>query len=313
VIAEDLSQMASGSDNRSSRGGALLCTLAAAGGAATGIFAKVAYDAGLDVSTLLLLRFIVAAAVLWGIVAWRRPARPTRRVVLLAIGLGAGAYALQAATYFASLEHLDAGLASMLVYVYPTLVLVGAVLLRRERATVRRVAALGVASVGTVLVLMGGGSGGGAVAPIGIALVFATAIVYTAYVLVIERHSGDTDPFLMTAMVITSAGVSVGIWSGAHGGPDVSHIGASGWWAVLAIATVSTVVPTAAFLAGIRRLGPATGSIVATLEPVIAVVLAMVLFGDHLGPLQLLGGLGVIAAVVVVNLRIGPRPEIVSA
>jgi drug/metabolite transporter (DMT)-like permease len=289
------------------REGVLLCLLAAAGFAAMAIFAKLAYEAGLDVPSLLLLRFGVAAVILWGIVAVRRPQRPTLRAVLLAIGLGAVGYAAEAAAFFASLERLDASLASMLLYVYPTLVLVGAVAMGRERATPRRVGALGLATAGTVLVLLGGGGATGALDPVGIALVFFAAVAYTAYILVSERHGSDTDPILMIAMIITAAFVSLGLFNAAQGGPHLAHVTAQGWEAVLAIAVVSTVIPTAAFLMGIRKVGPATGSIVATLEPVITVTLAVIVFGDRLGPLQLLGGLGVIAAVVIVNLRTRPR------
>jgi drug/metabolite transporter (DMT)-like permease len=291
--------------------GILLCMLAAAGFAAMAIFAKLAYAAGFDVSSLLLMRFVIAGIVLWAIVAIRRPARPSLKTVALAAGLGAVGYAVQAATFFASLQRLDASLASLLLYVYPTLVLVGAVLIGRERATRRRIGALALASAGTVLVLLGG-AGIGAIDPVGIALVFAAAITYTAYILVSDRHGTDTDPFLLTAMIITAAAIAVGLWSATHGGPDL-HVAAQGWEAVAAIALVSTVVPTAAFLLGMRRVGPATASIVATLEPVITVTLAMIVFGDRLGPLQLLGGAGVIAAVVLVNLRVGSRRRVVAA
>ncbi len=112
-------------------------------------------------------------------------------------------------------------------------------------------------------------------------------------------------------MIITAAAVAVGAWSLTHGGPDL-RVGAAGWEAVVAIALVSTVVPTAAFLLGLRRVGPATASIVATLEPVITVALAMVVFGDRLRPLQLLGGAGVIAAVVLINLRVGSRQRVAA-
>ena len=291
--------------------GVLLCLLASAGFAAMAIFAKLAYEAGFDVASLLLMRFVIAGAVLWAIVAIRRPARPTLKAVLVALGLGAVGYAVQAATFFASLERLDASLASLLLYIYPTLVLIGAVVIGRERATRRRVAALALASAGTVLVLLGGGSVG-ALDPLGIAFVFAAALSYAVYILVSDRHGNGTDPFLLTAMIITAAAVSLGLWTATHGGPHLGDVAAQGWEAVIAISIVSTVVPTAAFLIGMRRVGPATAAIVATLEPVITVVLAMVVFGDHLGPVQLLGGAGVIGAVVLVNLRVGSRERVAA-
>jgi drug/metabolite transporter (DMT)-like permease len=102
------------------------------------------------------------------------------------------------------------------------------------------------------------------------------------------------------------------LWTATHGGPHL-HVAAQGWEAVTAIAVVSTVVPTAAFLVGLRRIGPATAAIVATLEPVITVVLAVIVFGDHLGPIQLLGGAAVIGAVVLVNLRVGSTQHVAAA
>jgi drug/metabolite transporter (DMT)-like permease len=290
--------------------GVLLCMLAAAGFAAMAIFAKLGYEAGFDVPSLLLMRFLIAGAVLWIVVAIRRPARPPLRTILLAAGLGAIGYAVQAATFFASLERLDASLASMLLYVYPTLVLVGAVVIGRERATRRRVGALALASAGTVLVLLGGGATG-ALDPAGVVLVFAAAVTYAAYILISDRHGTETDPVLLTAMIITAAAVAVGLWTATHGGPHL-HVAAQGWEAVSAIAVVSTVVPTAAFLVGLRRIGPATAAIVATLEPVITVVLAVIVFGDHLGPIQLLGGAAVIGAVVLVNLRVGSTQRVAA-
>jgi drug/metabolite transporter (DMT)-like permease len=184
------------------------------------------------------------------------------------------------------------------------------VIIGRERATRRRVGALALASAGTVLVLLGGGSTG-ALDPAGVGLVFAAALTYAAYILISDRHGTETDPVLLTAMIITAAAVAVGLWTATHRGPHL-HVAAQGWEAVSAIAVVSTVVPTAAFLVGLRRIGPATAAIVATLEPVITVVLAVIVFGDHLGPIQLLGGAAVIGAVVLVNLRVGSTQRVAA-
>jgi drug/metabolite transporter (DMT)-like permease len=281
--------------------GVLLCLLAAAGFAAMAIFAKLAYRAGFDATSLLLVRFLVAAVVLWAIVAVRRPARPTLRIVLIAVALGAIGYAVQAATFFLALERIDASLASLLLYVYPTLVLVGAILLGRERATRRRVTALALASAGTVLVLAGGASG--ALDPTGVALAFGAAVSYTGYILFADRTAGAADPVLLVAMIITAAAVVVGLFDVATGGPDLAHIAPSGWTSVVGVAVVSTVAPVIAFLLGMQRVGPATASIVSTIEPVITVALAMVVFGEQLAPIQVLGGAAVLSAVVLVNLR----------
>ncbi len=282
------------------RQGVVLCLLAAAGFGAMAIFAKLAYQAGFDARTLLLGRFAIAALVLWAIVAVRRPAWPSWRVVVGALALGAIGYAVQAATFFAALERIDASLASLLLYAYPALVLLGGLALGRERASRRRIAALALASAGTILVLAGGGAG--ALDGAGVALALGAAIAYAAYVLAADLVDRRTDPILLTALIVTAATVTVGGWSAAAGGV-AGGVSATGWAAVAAVAVVSTVLPVVAFLLGLRRIGPASASIVSTVEPVITVALAMAVFGERLGPLQALGATAVLGAVVLVNVR----------
>jgi drug/metabolite transporter (DMT)-like permease len=68
-----------------------------------------------------------------------------------------------------------------------------------------------------------------------------------------------------------------------------------------ALAVVSTVGAVALFFAGLRRVGPTAASILSTLEPMVTVALAFAVFGESLGPAQLLGGALVLAAVLTVR------------
>jgi drug/metabolite transporter (DMT)-like permease len=288
---------------RREQSGLALCLLSAAGFGAMAIFAKVAFRAGFDVGTLLDVRFALAAAVMWGIVAVRRPAWPDRRGLLTALGLGALGYSVQAALFFGAVRRMDASLASLLLYTYPALVAATAIALRRERASRRRLAALGLASGGAVLVLVGGGTG--AIQGTGALFAFGAAVAYTAYILVADRAVRAVDPFLMTALIVTGAAATVWIATLAEGGPLLA-VGAAGWLAVAGTAIVSTVVPATAFLLGLARVGPSTAAIVSTFEPVVTVTLAVLLLGDRLHAWQLLGGVLVLAAVVAINARREP-------
>jgi len=282
------------------RHGIALCVISAAGFGAMAIFAKLAYGAGLDVWTLLLARFGLAAAVLWAVVAVRRPPWPALRVVGFAFALGAVGYAVQAATFFASLERIDASLAALLLYAYPALVVIAGIALGRERADRRRLGALALAAGGTVLVLAGGGAG--ALDGTGVALALAAAVAYTAYILAADRTVGGADPVLLTALVVTAAAVVIGAFTAARGGPHLDA-GAGGWAAIGAIAVVCTVLPVLAFLLGLARVGAGTASIVSTVEPLVTVLLAMAVFGEHLTLVQAAGGALVLAAIVLVNAR----------
>ena len=159
------------------RMGPLLCLLSAAGFGAMAIFGKLAYDAGVEVGDLLLVRFAVAAALLLAVAAATGALRGLpRRSVLAGLGMGAIGYATQSGLYFAALERMDASLLALVLYVYPALVLLGAVALGRERASVGRVPALHRAR-GHRAVLVGAASGD--LDALGTAMGFGAALAYT--------------------------------------------------------------------------------------------------------------------------------------
>ena len=280
--------------------GPLFCLLSAAAFGAMAIFGKYAYDAGVTVGDLLLVRFGMAAAVLLPLAFATGALRGlARRAVLAALAMGAVGYATQAGLFFLALERMDASLLALVLYTYPAFVLVGAVLLRREKATRKRVLALVAALSGTVLVLAG--AGGGAVDALGVAMGVGAALAYTTYILVGDKVLAGTPPLALSALVCTGATVTFLLVSVPSGGPELAFA-AEGWGWLAAIALVSTVAAVIAFFAGLDRVGPSAAAILSTLEPVVTVGLAAAAFGESLAGLQLAGAGLVLSAVVVMQL-----------
>lgn len=266
------------------------------------IFAKLAYEDGANTATLLTLRFTCAALVLWAIVALRSAPRPSRRVVLGGAALGLFGYSLQAGGYFAALNHLDASLVALVLYTYPAFVMVGAVALGRERASALRIGALAVAATGVVLVLVGGASG--ELNATGVLLATGASAAYATYILTADTVVPGADPFTLTAIVATGATTSVGLFTVATGQLDLGF-GGGGWASLAGLVVVSTILPITTFFLGLERVGPSTASIVSAVEPAFTVALAALVFGETLGPVQLLGGALVLSAVVLLQLRAG--------
>lgn len=285
--------------------GILLCVASAAFFGAMGIFGKLAYDEGVTVGTLLSVRFALAAAMFWALLAasgrLSSLRRLGRREVALALGLGAIGYAAQAGAYFASLKRLDASLLSLLLYTFPVMVALAAAALGRERLTRGVVSALALASFGGVLVL--GGAPSGALDPLGTALGLLAAVVYSAYILTSAPVSARMDPLVLATLVATGAAFTLTVAGVADGdlSPAAVSLGGYGWLA--AIAVVSTVGAISLFFAGLSRVGPTTASIVSTFEPVTAIALAALVFGESLSALQLVGAALVLGAVVALARR----------
>jgi drug/metabolite transporter (DMT)-like permease len=293
--------------------GRLLCLGSAAAFGAMAIFGKLAFDAGATAGTLLSMRFILAAAALWSIALARRGGlravrAVARRDVAVGLGLGACGYALQSGCYFLALERLDASLLSLLLYTFPAIVTVAAVALGRERFDGRRVAALALVSAGLTLVLAGAGTG--ALEGAGVALGLGAALVYSAYILISDGIAQRLPALTLATLVCTGAALSLTIGPAAIGQLRLGELSPAGWGWLACLAGVSTVGAIAMFFAGLSRVGPSTASILSTVEPLVTVALAFVVFGERLSVVQLAGGALVLAAVLVLQAHRAPQQVI---
>lgn len=281
--------------------GALLCLVAAASFALQPILVRIAFDDGASVASVGAIRFALAAVVL-GVLARRAIAAASFRMLLAPFLLGLTIYGLETGLFFASLQRIDVSLASLLMCSYPALVVAGAILVRRERASRRRLVALVVALGGVSLVLAGGI--GGAFDPLGIFLALAAAVSYAAYVLVSDRLLATTEPLVLATLLCAGAAVAFAFGGTATG--SLHGVDPSVLLVVVAIAIAATVLPIAAFLAGVRRIGPSRATILGTVEPPLTIALSALVFGERLGALQLAGAGLVLSGVLILQLRRRP-------
>ena len=276
-----------------------LVLLSAAMFGSLGVLAQLAYGAGVSVLGLLLGRFTVAGAVLWLIVLVLRRPLPSRRGLLTAVALGVG-YSSTALSFAASLKHIEAGLADLLLFAYPVLVSLGAAALGRERFSSRRAVALAAATAGIGLALTGGGTG--VIDPVGVALALAAALIYALYVLASSSLLGTTDPFVLAASVSSGAAITFFADAAIHG-QLAPRGGVTGMGLVIAVALSSSVIGTSAFMAGVRRLGASRASIVSSAEPALTAAFAFAAFGDRFGTVQLVGAGLVLASVPILEVK----------
>lgn len=275
--------------------------LSALGFGSMAVFARHAYAAGVDTSTLLLLRFTMAAAVLWIAFAAKGASLPRGRPLLLLAAMGGVGYAGQAFAFFTALSLGSAGLAALLLYLYPALVaLLSRAVLKHPLSPVQ-VGAVATALAGSALTV-GAAPEGSAVA---VLFGLLAALIYSAYILVGSRLPGNVTPTASSAVVISAAALVYAAVAVVRG---VSlPVGAAGWLAIVAIALVSTAMAIAFFLAGLERLGPVRASIYSVLEPVFTLVLASTFLGERLTVPRLAGGALILAAVVVLARADGAR------
>ncbi len=289
------------------REGVLYCLGAAVAYSVTAPFVKIAYAAHVNAVTLLTVRYLVAALFFWILIVRTGRGLPPRATIVRGLLLGMICQAGQTFLFASALARIDAALAILLLYAYPAIITVAAVLIGRERLTLRRVIALGVASGGVALVTLGPHSG--KADSLGILLALGAAVVYSITLLTGHAILRATPSFTLAALVATGAAMTF-TTAGLVGGGLRFDFSLWGWLPIVGLALCASVIATVANYAGISRVGPTVASILGTMEIPLGVVFATLLLGERLFPLQIVGGLLVLSAVLLLQVRrVGSRAQ----
>ena len=267
------------------------------------IFAKVAYAHGADPISALAVRFAIAGICMVAVMRARGHRFPRGRLLGALIGLGGIGYVVESLAFFTALTMASAALVSLLLYVYPAIVTVLAATVLKQRLTAVKVAAVVLALLGTALTIGRAPSG----TPLGIVLGVVSALAYAVYILISSRLAPRAGAIPASTIVMLSAAVVFAVITAVRG--PALPTAATGWFALLGMALVSTVTAIVAFFAGLERIGPAEASTVSTMEPVVTVILAAVVLGESISAGQVAGGTMILVAVLLLA-RAG-RPRLV--
>jgi drug/metabolite transporter (DMT)-like permease len=280
-----------------------------------GLIAKPVYAEGVGWHTLMVWRFVVGAALAW---AWllASPSRREalrgvdRRAIVVAMALGV-LYTGNSATYFAGLETVPVSLAALIVYIYPALVAVLSLRVGQALTGGRAWAALGLALAGVALAV-GSVRPSGAPQVTGLVLLVSSPIIYSVWIVLAARLSGERrtavgeamsgglEPAAASALMMSATAATYVVGAIALGRPMLpSEVPAAVQPAMLAMGLVSTFVAIQTFYAGARRIGAAQASLLSTVEPIWTISLAAWLLGESLTPPQLVGGALILGGVVL--------------
>lgn len=278
--------------------GILLVVLSAVGFGTLGIFGLYAQQAALSIPTVLAFRFLLAAVLVWALLAAQGRLTVLRgRTLAIALGLGAFGYATQSGLYFLGLEYMTAGLVAIVLYTYPAFVVVLAITVIGERATPVMIVALCLA-IGGVALVTGADPDGASL--IGVAIVLGAATAYAVYITVSRALLDRVDPLVLTAYVLPAAGgtfLAIGTATGQFTIPTAP----SAWLILLCIALVATALPVVAFFAGIKYVGASRAGIISTVEPPVTVALGAALFAEPVTTATLVGGALILLGVVLLE------------
>lgn len=292
--------------------GAVMVLLSAVCFSSKAVIVKLAYQYHVDSVSLLTLRMFFSVPVFL-VTAYLSKASTqangqlttlTKKDYFWLILMGFVGYYLSSLFDFMGLQYITAGLERLILFVYPTLVVVLSAIFLKKPIQRNQFMALILTYAGVLLVLVGdvhlesrsnmikGGL-----------LVFASAVTYASYII----GSGQLIPkfgtvrFTSYAMTLAAFGVFAHyLIAGQH---HILELPTPVYWYSFLMAMVATVAPAYLLSAGIQRVGAGNASIIASIGPISTILLAYIFLGERVSFIQLMGTAIVLAGILLITIR----------
>jgi drug/metabolite transporter (DMT)-like permease len=271
------------------------------------ILVKLVYAAyPVSATTLLFLRMTLSAPFFLAMAWWLRGAPPiARRDWAGIVALGFIGYYLASLLDFLGLQFVPAGIGRLIMFLYPTIVVVLSALFLHKAPSRREIAALGVTYAGIALVVSRqfGAAPEARLFLFGALLVFGAATCYASYLVAGSRlvqRVGTARFTAYTMLVSTVPAVTQFALLESRAAlvlPDLV------WGYAALLATACTVLPVFLVAEALKRIGANHFALIGALGPVTTVLADFVWLGGRLAPLQIAGGALVIGGVLLVSLK----------
>ncbi len=260
-----------------------------------------AYETGMNAFDVLFFRFFFAGILFYFILRLRKETLAITwlqmRILLI---MGIVGYVMMNATLFLSYNYLSIGLATTIHFAYPIVVTILAYFFYKQKLRRIGIIALFLATLGIILLSADDYSINSI---LGLVLSFSSAVFFAAYVLLIahpEIKSMSPWKILFYVSLLTTVLLFVGEL--CFGTTPFVRLTGMGCLYMLILSVGCTVVSLALFTLGIKRMGPATACILATLEPITSILLGALFLGEQFNLQIGVGCVFVIVAVVLISL-----------
>lgn len=283
--------------------GAIYMIISACAYATQSILGKFAYESGLTPESLLILRYLFTAILITPYLLFRRISIIARSPLVI---MQAVLWVVNGLCFFHALKYLSASVAVVVFFCHPVLVAITAAVTFKEKLTSRLIFGL-VSAVTGVICISGLLGGVGVMSSLGLLFIIISALLYTIYSLISQRSVVMVSP-----MAITNSLAIVGVVILLLFYHDLGFVYSLTFQQgsiALAMAVLNTVLAVVFFLKGVQKIGAARATLLGTLEPVLAMVLAFFLLGETLTIIQVIGAVLIIFSMFMAVAAV-PSPRL---
>jgi len=299
-------------NNRQVLIGCLFVLLGAFGFSAKAVLVKLAYAYSyqLDAITLMVLRMAISLPFFLAVALWpvnnstkiNDAQRLSGREWLMISGLGLLGYYIASFLDFAGLQYISASLERLILFIYPTIVVLLTAVLQRRSINRHQALALALSYAGIILVFIDNMAlMASSELLLGSVLVLASAVAYAFFLMGSGMMVKRIGSMRFTAYSMTVACLATGLHFTIQHGVELLNLPVSVYWLALIMAIFSTVLPAFLMNAGIGHIGAGSASIISSTGPIATLGLAFLLLGETLTLTQLAGTLLVLAGAYVIS------------
>ena len=284
--------------------GTIYTLLAACGYGAVSTLTILATGHGVSLSSLLMWRYLIGAAVMVAFVGTQRYPRMLWPEAARWMVVGGGGQALLVGMALSSLQYISAATLAFLFATYPAWVTLVQTIRGAERLTARRLAAL-VLSLAGIVVISGAplaAANANANVAVGLALALGASVVYGMYIPLMQWMQ-KTHPVAVTSAYAKIGSAICFLLLALKDQSLSANYSMTAWMAVVGLAVFSTVLPAVFFMMGLMRLGAVRTAIISMVEPFLTAVLAAVALHQAVTPNVMIGGAMIVAAVAILQFR----------
>lgn len=273
------------------------------------ILIKLAFFEGIDATTLLALRMIIAFPFYIVILIYAIKTRPEKAATfgkkdgLAILALGFFGYYLASYLDFAGLRLVSAQLERLILFTYPVMVAILSWLFFREKITLKILVSMAVSYIGVSFLFYGESSHNDQNVALGTLLVALAALSFSIYVIFSKAFISRLGSLIFTSVAMSSALLFVLIqFFVTHQISDLM-VSTRLWFIAALIAIFSTLIPSFFTSEAINRIGATRMSITGSIGPVITIFLAVVFLGEDFGWQQVTGLLLVLVGVSLLRVK----------
>ena len=263
------------------------------------ILAKLSYRGGANTYSTLFLRFLFAAIMLFYYLRTKGISmKLTKKQLILILIIGVFGFTLTTSSLYMSYNYISIGMASMIFYIYPSIVTILAYVVYKEKIYFRKIISLIISLIG-IYILIDKGSVSFNIK--GIILAGIAAVLYSLYVLgASHKEFKNINSYVLTFYISCASSIVMFIAAKTTNNFDI-HISFYALVAILLIAFISTVVALMAFLEGVRLIGPSKASILSTIEPIVSLILGIIILGEPISSRIIIGSIMIVLSVVILT------------